>query len=125
VTEHGRPLVLVVDDNDRNLKLARDVLRAANLSTIEAGSGREAILLATEHVPDIVLLDLQLQDIDGAAVARLLADGARTSGIPVVAVSAQPLETSRRWLADAGFAGFIEKPLRIDGFADEVRAFLA
>jgi CheY-like chemotaxis protein len=123
VTEPRRPLVLIVDDSESNLKLARDVLRAANLATLEAGTGADALLLAAKHVPDVVLLDLQLPDFHGAEVARRLARDSRTAGIPVVALSAQPLEESRTWLADAGFAGFVEKPLRVDRFAAQVLAY--
>ena len=64
------PLVLIVDDNDKNRKLARDVLRAAGFRTLEAATGAEGIALATEHVPDVILMDLRLPDMDGAEAAR-------------------------------------------------------
>ena len=123
MTEPRRAIVLIVDDSETNRKLARDLLRAANVSTLEAGRGEDAVRLAAEHVPDIVLLDLQLPDIDGAEVARRLARDRRTAGIPIVALSAQPLEASRKWLADAGFAGFLEKPLCVARFSSQVLAY--
>ena len=66
------PLVLIVDDNEKNLKLARDVLRAAGFRTLEAETGAEGIALAAEHVPDVILMDLRLPDMDGADAARTL-----------------------------------------------------
>ena len=64
-----RPLVLIVDDNEKNLKLARDVLRAAGFRTLEAATGAEAIALADEHLPDVILMDLRLPDMDGVDAA--------------------------------------------------------
>ena len=75
-------LVLIVDDHARNLKLARDVLLAAGFRTLVARNGAEAIALAAEHLPDVILMDLRLPDMDGAEAARILADGARTAAIP-------------------------------------------
>ena len=70
------PLVLIVDDNEMNLKLARDVLLAAGFRTLEAATGAEAVALAEEHLPDVVLMDLRLPDMDGTEAARALADRA-------------------------------------------------
>jgi two-component system cell cycle response regulator DivK len=117
------PSVLIVDDNEKNRKLAQDVLRAAGFRTLEAASGSEAIALATEHLPDVILMDLRLPDMDGTDAARRLAEGARTARIPVVALSAQPLESGADWFDAAGFAGYIEKPIDIAGFADRVRRY--
>lgn len=117
------PLVLIVDDNEQNLKLARDVLRAAGFRTLEAASGTEGIALAAEQLPDVVLLDLRLPDMDGTDVARALRDEARTARIPVVALSALQAEDQRDWLLDAGFAGCLEKPISVAEFADQVRHY--
>ena len=117
------PVVLIVDDNEQNLKLARDVLRGAGFRTLEASSGAEGITLATEHLPDVILLDLRLPDMDGAEVARELRDGARTARIPVVALSALRLEDAGDWLADAGFAGRLEKPIDVGEFPAQVRRY--
>lgn len=124
-TDTESPLVLIVDDDERNLKLARDVLRADGVRTLEAASGAEAIALAAENLPDLVLLDLRLPDMDGTDVARVLRDGVRTARIPVVALSALRLEGKGDWLRAAGFAGYLEKPIRVDEFADEVRRYCA
>jgi two-component system, cell cycle response regulator DivK len=117
--------VLVVDDNPANRKLARDVLDAAGFRTLGAATGAEAIALAAEQVPDVVLLDLRLPDMPGAEVAERLRDGERTTGIPIVAMSAMPLQEHGDWLEAAGFAGSLDKPIHVRTFPDEVRRFYA
>jgi two-component system cell cycle response regulator DivK len=119
------PLVLIVDDNDRNRKLAGDVLRLARFRTLEAVTAAEGMALALEHVPDVILMDLRLPDLDGTEAARLLRAEPRTSGIPVVAVTALPLDARDDWLVEAGFAGYIVKPIDTDDFPDVVRRFCA
>ncbi|MBA2298683.1 MAG: response regulator [Actinobacteria bacterium] len=122
-TARGVPLVLIVDDNDKNLKLARDVLRAAGLRTLEAANGREGIALAAEQLPDVILLDLRLPDMDGIDVARELRSGTRTAQIPVVALSALHSENHGEWLHTAGFAGYLQKPISVRQFPDQVRRY--
>jgi two-component system cell cycle response regulator DivK len=119
------PLVLIVDDNDRNRKLAGDVLRLARFRTLEAVTAAEGIALASEHLPDVILMDLRLPDLDGTEAARMLRAEPRTSRIPVVAVTALPLDGREDWLSDAGFAGYVVKPIDIDTFPDGVRRFCA
>jgi two-component system, cell cycle response regulator DivK len=116
------PLVLIVDDSEKNLKLARDVLRAAGFRTLEAATGAAGIALATEHLPDVVLMDLRLPDMSGTDATRRLSEGTRTALIPVVALSAQPLEGGD-WILAAGFAGYLEKPLNIRDFPGQVRVY--
>ena len=117
------PLVLIVDDNDKNRKLARDVLRMAGLRTLEAATAAEGIAIASEHLPNVILMDLRLPDLDGTGAARLLRSEPRTAGIPVVAMTALPLDDRDDWLFDAGFAGYIAKPIDIDALPDMVRGF--
>jgi two-component system cell cycle response regulator DivK len=117
------PLVLIVDDNANNLKLARDVLLAAGFRTLEAATAGEGIALANEHRPDVVLMDLRLPDMDGADVARRLANGARTAAIPVVAFSSLAFDDDTAWLRHAGFAGYLEKPIDVEEFPDQVRGY--
>jgi two-component system cell cycle response regulator DivK len=122
--ETRRPLVLIVDDNEKNLKLARDVLRAAGFGTLEAASGAEGIALAAEHQPDVILMDLRLPDMDGTDAAQRLGDDARTASIPVVAFSSLPLDRGA-WLRATGFAGYLEKPISVAEFADQVRHYFS
>jgi two-component system cell cycle response regulator DivK len=117
-----RPLVLIVDDNEKNLKLARDVLRAGGFRTLEASTGAAGIALAGKYLPNVILLDLRLPDIDGADVARNLGERARTARIPIIGLSSVPLGESD-WFLAAGFAGYLEKPISVGEFADQVRRY--
>ena len=116
-------LVLIVEDDDRNRKLAAAVLSAAGFETIGARTAAEGLTLAAERRPDVILMDLRLPDMGGAEAARMLRDAEPTARIPVVAMSALPLEDSGEWLDAAGFAGSIEKPIQIDELPAEVRRF--
>jgi CheY-like chemotaxis protein len=118
-------LVLIVDDSARNRKLAGDVLRFAGLRTIEAATAAEGIALAAEHLPDVILMDLRLPDLDGAKAVGVLRAEPRTSRIPIVAMTASPLGDEDEWLAAAGFAGHIAKPFDADTFPDLVMGFAA
>jgi two-component system, cell cycle response regulator DivK len=117
------PLVLIVDDNDKNRKLARDVLRAAGLATLEAGTAADAVALAATRLPDVILLDLGLPDMAGTEVARELRARTGTAHIPVVALSAMRDAGDHDWLLKAGFAGFLSKPIDVVAFPDQVRGF--
>jgi two-component system, cell cycle response regulator DivK len=118
-------LVLIVDDNEKNQKLARDVLRAAGFQTLEATTGAEGVALAAEHLPDLVLMDLRLPDMDGTDAAQRLGAEARTASIPIVALSSLPLEGGGEWLQAAGFAGWLEKPIMVAEFPDLVGRYCA
>lgn len=111
-----QPLVLVVDDEPRNTRLACDVLGAAGFRTLAAGSGADALALAREHVPDVVLMDVRLPDLDGAEAARRLKEDPRTAAIPVVALTALTV-------APAGFDGHLEKPFDVVEFPERVRSY--
>jgi two-component system, cell cycle response regulator DivK len=117
------PLVLIVDDNERNRRLARDVLRFAGLRTIEAATAADGIRSAGEDGPDVILMDIRLPDLDGPeALARLRADPG-TTGIPIVAVTSSAMMGDRERLLGAGFDGYLEKPINVRDFAAQVRAF--
>ena len=103
--------VLVVEDNEKSMKLFRDVLQVTGYSTLEARTGEEAIALAVEHAPALVLMDVQLPGMDGvAALARLRADD-RTASIPVLALTAQAMYGAREGFLKAGFDGYLSKPV--------------
>jgi two-component system cell cycle response regulator DivK len=109
----AREQILVVEDNERNMKLLRDVLQAAGYRLVEATTGRQAVELAAEHAPDLVLMDIQLPDIDGIeALARFRAQD-RLASVPVLAVTAQAMQGDRERLTAAGFDGYISKPVDI------------
>jgi len=113
-------VVLIVDDDERNVRLVRDVLEAAGMSTLTASTAAEALELARERRPDVVLMDLRLPDLDGAEAARRLGSDDRTAGIPVVALSALRAEDAD-WSAGEGFAAYIEKPIDVRALPSLVR----
>jgi CheY-like chemotaxis protein len=116
--------ILVVEDNERNLKLVRDVLQYAGYDVIAASSGEQGVALARERVPDLVLMDLQLPEMDGAEALRLLRDDPLTREIPVVAVTAFAMKDDRERALDAGFDSYIEKPISVRALPEQVRGFL-
>jgi two-component system, cell cycle response regulator DivK len=117
------PLVLIVDDSAKNRKLAREVLRAAGFRTLEAARGDEAIAVAAESRPDLILLDLRLPDMHGTEVARKLRGGAETGRIPIVALSASPMAGGSDRLLATGFDGYLQKPIDVRAFPLQVRGY--
>ena len=118
-------VILVVEDNERNLKLLRDVLQYAGYGVRAARTAEDGIALAVSEPPDLVLMDLQLPGIDGMEALHRLRENPRTTDIPVVAVTAQAMKQDRERVLEAGFNGYIEKPISIRAFPDQVRSFLS
>jgi two-component system cell cycle response regulator DivK len=117
-------VVLIVDDNEKNMRLARDVLRLAGFRTLEAATGGESISLAHEHQPDVILMDIRLPDMDGTEATRKLKEDPRTEDIPVIALTSLAMKGDRELLLAAGFDGYLEKPISIREFPDQVRGFV-
>ena len=118
-------MILVVEDNERNLKLLRDVLEYAGYDVRVARTAEDGITSAVSEPPDLVLMDLQLPGIDGMEALRQLRESSRTADIPVVAVTAQAMKQDRERALDAGFNGYVEKPISVRAFPDQVRGFLS
>ena len=116
-------LVLIVDDNERNLRLARDVLVFGGLRTVEAATATDGIRLALETQPDVILMDVRLPDMDGPAALAILRADPRTRQIPIVAVTSSAMMGDRERLLAAGFDGYLEKPINVREFVDQVRGF--
>jgi two-component system cell cycle response regulator DivK len=116
-------LVLIVEDNERNMKLVRDLLQFKGYRTLEAESATEGIALATEHRPHLILMDIQLPDMDGVAALGHLRADPTTTGIPVVAVTAIAMKDDEARLRSAGFDGYLVKPINIRELPDQVREF--
>ena len=116
--------VLVVEDNDRNLRLVRDVLEHAGYRVVVASTGETGVDLAVEQPPDLVLLDLGLPGIDGHEALRRLRASPRTHRLPVVAVTAYAMPADRLRALEAGFDGYLEKPLDVLALPGDVRRFL-
>jgi two-component system cell cycle response regulator DivK len=113
--------ILVVEDNEKNMKLFRDVLLAKGYRTLGATTGVEAVELAAEHAPDLVLMDIQLPDLDGVEALRRLRGDERTAAIPVLAVTAQAMRGDRQRLLAAGFDGYVSKPVDVRELIGTVR----
>ncbi|MDQ3066801.1 MAG: response regulator [Actinomycetota bacterium] len=110
-----------MEDNEKNMKLVRDVLQATGYRTLEATTGGQAVDLAIEHGPDLVLMDIRLPDMDGLkALGRLRADE-RTASIPVLAVTAQAMQGDRERFLAAGFDDYVSKPVNIVGLVATVK----
>ena len=113
--------ILIVEDNDKNMKLVRDVLQAKGYRTIEAVTGEDGVRLARERLPALVLMDIQLPGINGIEALRQLRADPATASIPVIAVTASVMASDRRNIVDAGFDGYVGKPLNLKEFLDAVR----
>jgi two-component system, cell cycle response regulator DivK len=105
--------VLVVEDNDKNMKLIRDVLQATGYDTVEASTGDDAVKLAVSQAPALVLMDVQLPGIDGVEALARLRDDERTASIPVLALTAQAMHGDRERFLAAGFDGYLSKPVDV------------
>jgi two-component system cell cycle response regulator DivK len=116
--------VLIVEDNEKNMKLARDVLQAKGYQTLEAETGEEGVRLAKERKPDLVLMDIQLPGINGIEALRQLRADPATAGVPVVAVTASAMTQDRQKILAAGFDAYQSKPISVRPFLELVRDVL-
>jgi two-component system cell cycle response regulator DivK len=124
MTTETPPRILVVEDNPKNMKLVRDVLEFSGYEVIEATSGEDGVRLAEEALPDLILMDLQLPGIDGAETLRRIRVDPRAHDVPVVAVTAFAMEADRERAYASGFTGYVEKPINVRRFTQQVRDFL-
>ena len=116
--------ILIVEDNEKNMKLVRDILRHHGHATIEASSGAEGVRLASERRPDLILMDIQLPDIDGIEALRRIRAESQLDAIPVIAVSASVMPDDQRKIVSSGFDAFVSKPINLRQFLDTVQRFL-
>ena len=115
-------LILIVEDNEKNMKLVRDILQAKGYQTLEAVTAEEGIKLALEHLPDLVLMDIQLPGMNGMEALKVLRAETSTAQIPVVAITASVMTQDRQQIMDTGFNGFIEKPINLREFLATVQS---
>jgi two-component system cell cycle response regulator DivK len=114
-------VVLIVEDNEKNMKLARDVLQVRGYETLEAVTGEDGVKLAFERKPDLVLMDIQLPGIDGVEAFRRIRANAATAHIPIAALTASVTPTDRSQITAAGFDAFLSKPINLKEFLETVR----
>lgn len=117
-------LILIVDDNGNNRKLARDVLEFAGFETVLATGGIEGVALAQAHLPALVLMDIRMPDLGGAEALKLLREDPRTKVIPVVALTSSTMHGDGERFLKEGFDGYLAKPISVKEFPDQVRGFL-
>ncbi len=113
-------LILIVEDNEKNRKLLRDVLQFKGYRTIEAETGEDGVMLAKQHKPNLILMDYQLPGIDGIETFRQIRGETSTAHIPIVAVTASAMPEEAKKMMDAGFDGFQTKPLNVKQFMQAV-----
>ncbi|HET9121535.1 MAG TPA: response regulator [Solirubrobacterales bacterium] len=117
-------LILIVEDNAKNMKLVRDVLEQSGFRTLESGTAEEALELVMSNRPDLILMDIELPEMDGfEAVGRLKGDP-DTATIPVCAVTAFAMNDDRERCLRAGFDGYLSKPINVAEFPSQVRELL-
>jgi len=114
-------LILIVEDNEKNLKLVRDVLQVKGYETLEAGTAEEGLKIARERKPALILMDIQLPGMSGIEALKALRAAPATAAIPVVAITASVMQQDRQQIMNAGFDGFIEKPINLRNFLETVQ----
>jgi CheY-like chemotaxis protein len=112
--------VLIVDDDPKNLKLARDILQFKGYETFEAVDGKQALETALTVKPDLILMDVELPEMDGLSVTRILKSNEATKGIPVVALTSRAMEYDREEALEAGCDDYMAKPINTREFARKV-----
>jgi two-component system cell cycle response regulator DivK len=117
-------LILIVEDNEKNMKLVRDVLQVKGYATLEAVTAEDGIKLATEHKPDLILMDIHLPGMNGIDALGVLRADPATASIPVIAVTASVMQQDRKLITDAGFEAYVGKPINLKEFLDAVRNIL-
>ncbi len=117
-------LILIVEDNEKNRKLMRDVLRVKGYQTVEAETAEEGIRLAQETRPGLILMDLQLPAMNGIEALGNLRSDPKTEAIPVIAVTASAMTQDRQRIMAAGFDGYQTKPISVKEFLAAVRQVL-
>jgi two-component system cell cycle response regulator DivK len=117
--------VLIVEDNELNMKLFNDLLEANGRATLRTKSGVEAMKLAREHKPDLILMDIQLPEVSGLEVTRWLKEDAELRHIPVVAITAFAMKGDEEKILQGGCEAYLSKPISVAKFLETVNAFLA
>ena len=117
--------ILIVEDNEKNMKLVRDILRHNGFATLEATTGLDGVQLARERRPDLVLMDIQLPDIDGIEALRRIREESALDRVPVIAVSASVMPDDQQKIVTSGFDAFVIKPINLKQFLETIKRHLA
>jgi len=117
--------ILIVEDNEKNMKLVRDILRHNGHDTIEATTGGDGVRLASERKPDLILMDIQLPDIDGIEALSRIRKNPSLDAVAVIAVSASVMPDDQQKIVSSGFDAFVTKPINLKQFLATVQRFLS
>jgi two-component system cell cycle response regulator DivK len=127
-SRNGRKLaaktVLIVEDNELNMKLFHDLLDAHGYGTLQTRTGAEALRLARQHRPQLILMDIQLPEVSGLEVTKWLKDDDDLRDIPVIAVTAFAMKGDEERIRNGGCEAYVSKPISVNGFIDVVRRFI-
>ena len=116
--------VMIVEDNELNMKLFNDLLEAQNYQTIQTNNGRDALELARAHRPDLILMDIQLPEVSGLDVTKQLKQDAQLAKIPVIAVTAFAMKGDEERIREGGCEAYISKPISVMHFLETVKSYL-
>jgi len=116
-------LILVVEDNNKNRVLFRDILQAKGYKTLEAKTGEEALILLQNEMPDLILMDIQLPGKDGITITREIKENVVTKDIPVFALTSYAMKGDKEKMIEAGFDGYLSKPIKVKEFLKTVDDF--
>ncbi|MGE3142246.1 MAG: response regulator [Hyphomonadaceae bacterium] len=116
--------VLIVEDNELNMRLFNDLLQAFGYQTVKTRDGRQALPLAREHKPDLIVMDIQLPEISGLDVTKMLKDDPVLQAIPVLAVTAFAMRGDEQKIRAGGCDAYLSKPISVTTFLDTVRRFI-
>jgi two-component system cell cycle response regulator DivK len=119
-----RKTILIVEDNDLNMKLFHDLLEAHGYRTVQTKDGMEALKLAREHHPDLILMDIQLPEVSGLEVTRWIREDTDLKSIPIVAVTAFAMKGDEEKIREGGCEAYIAKPISISKFLETIESFL-
>ena len=117
--------VLIVEDNELNMKLFHDLLDAQGYQTLQTREGLQALALAREHRPDLILMDIQLPEISGLEVVKWLKEDEELASIPIIAVTAFAMKGDEERILEGGCEAYLSKPISVMSFIDTVRRFLS
>jgi len=115
--------ILIVEDNEKNMKLVRDILQFKGYQTLEAITGNQGVAMAREHRPDLILMDIQLPDITGIEALRIIREDASIATTPVVAVSASVMPDEQQKIVASGFDAYVTKPIDLKSFVATVERY--
>ena len=116
--------VMIVEDNELNMKLFRDLIEACGYETVRTRNGLEALDLAREHNPDLILMDIQLPEVSGLEVTKWLKEDDQLHRIPVIAVTAFAMKGDEERIREGGCEAYLSKPISVSHFLDTIRRFL-